>query len=161
MYLTSIADGIVTAIRASPSGNWGGGLVLPTDLPVYGTLDPLIDPEQYKGVYVIPYYNEVDLSKARATNRGTTPIGVTSIRRIIVGICCPLDQKLDTTSANDVGKKSEWSLLVNLQEDLEIYLQKLSLSGLELVDMESTPPDETYLDQRIYSVATVLGYKVC
>lgn len=161
MYLSDISNGIVAAIRSSAPGEWAGGLVLPTDLPVYDTLDPLIDPNIYRGVFVIPYYNEHDLTKARATNRGVTATGVLSIRRIIAGICCPLDIKLDTLTANDVGKKTEWSLLVNLQEDLEEYLQKLSVTSLKLVDMEVAPPDESFLDQRIFSTATVLGYKVC
>jgi len=161
MYLSDIANGIATAIRSSSPGEWAGGLVVPTDLPVYDTLDPLIDPNQYRGLFVIPYYNELDLTTARATNRGSTAIGVKVTRRIIVGICCPLDIKLDTTSANDIGKKTEWSKLVNLQEDLETYLLKLSVSGLVLVDAEVAPPDEAFLDQRIFSSATVLGYKVC
>lgn len=161
MYLSDIANTIVTAIRSSSPGNWVGGLVVPNDMPVYDTLDPLIDPNTYRGLFVIPYYNELDLTKSRSTNRNTTPTGVSKTRRIIVGICCPLDIKLDTNSANDIGKKTEWSLLVNLQEDLENYLLKLSVSGLELVDIEVAPPDESFLDQRIYSSATVLGYKVC
>ncbi len=142
MYLTELTTLIESAINTSPPENWGGGIVLPTDMPVLAGFDPfsaltVFDP----GVFIVPGYNEVDLSKSRRTNRIDASTGqkfrsgVSKIKRISVIVVKPFEAKLDVTaSINDVTHPSEWSLLSNLREDIEEFLIRLHINGVKLVD---------------------------
>lgn len=159
MYLSDIADKIVEGIQASAPVSWPGGIVLPhVDFPVKNTLDPSADITQGegKGIYIIPAYNEYDLTSKR--QRGT---GVSTIKRIVLCICSPFESGLEVNSGPDVAAKSEWSLLTNLREDLERFIINQTISGIELREIDPEPPDEEALNARIYLTSTVLGYRTC
>lgn len=161
MYLTEIAEAIRDAIQASPPGDWGGGLVVPDDIPVFFGLDPFSESNSVDtGIYVIPGYNEYDLSNSRQTGLDRT--GVRKINRLSVIICKPFDAVIDINDiVTDVSQVSEWSLLSNLREDLENFLVHLIIPGLKLVEIEPEPPDEVAMDNRLYFAPTALGYHSC
>ena len=160
MYLAEIAASIVSAIESSSPGNWGGGLVLPDDLPVLvDELDPLSNTDNTDaGIYVIPGFNEFDLSSVRNTGRGQ-PVSIPTTRYVTVAICVPFNHLFDSLSVHSVTPKSEWSLVSNLREDLELFLLRTPIGGLKLVSIESQLPDELALDNRLYMVPITVGYR--
>lgn len=168
MYLTKLADLLVEAINTSSPGNWVGGIVLPVDLPAIAGFDPFtatdtLDP----GVFIVPGYNEFDLSQSRRTDvidleTGTRQrTSISPIKRVSVIICKAFEAKLELSSRGDASEITELSLLSNLREDLETFLIHCSISGVKLVDIEPLPPDELAFDNRIYLAATNLGFKTC
>jgi len=161
MYLAEIAASIVEAIESSLPENWGGGLVLPDDLPVLvDELDPLSNTDNTDaGVYVIPGFNEFDLSNVRTTGRNLPTIQVATTRYVTVAICVPFNHLFDAISVHSVTPKAEWSLISNLREDLENFLLRTSIEGLKLVSIESQLPDEVALDNRLYMVPITVGYR--
>jgi hypothetical protein len=166
MYLSNIADKLAEAINTSSPGNWEGGIVLPSvTYPVITSLDPSVSlrTEEGRGVYIIPAYNEYDLSRVRKAGKrqGKVAVGQNTIKRIILGISSTFENVVDTNSMNDVAPKSEWSLLTNLREDLEKFVINTELDGYELIDIEPEPLDEDSMDNRIFLAMTVLGYKAC
>lgn len=170
MYLTEIANSIATGLKESSPENWRGGLVVPSDLPVIVDFDPVVEGGAIDleiGVYITPSFNEYDLSNSRPNNvenantrlRGRQGVRKTSY--ITVSICRPYSEKLVINRDPDVGRRSEWSLLRNLQDDLEEFLQHLSIDGVKLESMESDPPNEASLQERIYLALITLGYRSC
>lgn len=161
MYLVELADIIMEAINISPPENWNGGLVPAEDLPVVSGFDPFtaqseIDP----GIYIVPGYNEYNLSNSRRSSSGR--VGASSIKRLSIVVCTPFGALLDVANTHkDVSHPSEWALLSNLREDLESFLINLHIDGAKLVDVEPEPPDELALDNRIYLASTSLGYSPC
>jgi hypothetical protein len=160
MYLAEIAASIVEAITTSLPENWGGGLVLPGDLPVLvDELDPLSNTDNTDaGVYVIPGFNEFDLTRLRTAGRNET-VQVSVIKYVTVAICVPFSYRFDTTSVHSVTPKAEWSLLSNLREDLELFLIRTPIGSVKLVSIESQVPDELALDNRLYMVPITAGYR--
>ncbi len=161
MYLTEIAEAIVSAINTSPPEKWGGGLVLPDDLPVLvEDLDPQTTTDNTEaGIYVIPMYSEYDLGKSREIGRGAKLAPIPTIRYLTVAICVPFSHKFEKNEATGVTPKAEWSVLSNLREDIEEFLLTTSISGLKVVSIESSPADEVALDSRLYLVPIIVGYK--
>lgn len=159
MYLTEIAESIVSAINASPPENWEGGLVLPVDLPVMvDDLDPLTSADTTDaGVFVIPSYNEYNLSNVRRV--GQPQVVVPTIRYVTVAICVPFGLKFEKNQRFSQTPKSEWSLLSNLREDLEKFLYNTTFSGYKVVTVESNAPDEQAFDSRLYLVTILVGLK--
>lgn len=157
MYLTKLAELLEEAINTSLPENWGGGVVVPVDMPVLAGFDPFTESDSLDpGIYIVPGYNEYDLALAR---KGT---GVTKVKRLSIVICTPFQALLDiTNSRGDVSEKSEWALLSNLREDLEEFLIHLSIPHVKLVEIEPEPPNELALDNRLFLVATALGYRTC
>ena len=160
MYLAEIAASIVKAITTSLPENWGGGLVLPGDLPVLvDELDPLSNTDNTDaGVYVIPGFNEFDLTRLRTAGRNEA-VQVSVIKYVTVAICVPFSYRFDTTSVHSVTPKAEWSLLSNLREDLELFLIRTPIGSVKLVSIESQVPDELALDNRLYMVPITAGYR--
>lgn len=170
MYLSELVDILKNAINTSLPGNWGGGIVLPRDLPVDSGFDPFLaaEPSDLEtGVWLVPGYNEYDLSSSRRSSTRTSNQvlvrpGLSIVKRVSVVVCRPFEAKLDISDfRNDVTHTSEWALLSNLREDLEAFLIHLPIESLKLVDIEALPPDELSLDNRIYLAATSLGYSPC
>lgn len=158
MYLTRLAELIEEAINTSLPESWGGGVVVPVDMPVFAGFDPFFNSSETTdpGIYIIPGYVEYDLSSSR---KG---VGVRSIMRMSVTICKPFEAPLDLQeSSGDVTVGSEWSLLSNLREDLERFLIHCSIPGVKLEEIEPEPPDELALDNRLYLAPTALGYRSC
>jgi hypothetical protein len=169
MYLTELANRIGEAINSSLPGNWGGGLLLPADMPVLVNFDPFSEQKSIEtAVYITPANNEYDLNLSRRTSQvdaltGVSPRpGIKKRMFVIVSICKPFEAKLDLNdSSNDVTHPTEWSLLKNLQEDLEVFLIHLSLDGVRLLSIDSDPANEVALDQRLYLASITLGYETC
>ena len=161
MYLTEIAEAIENALNTSPPEKWTGGLVVPTDMPVTVGFDPFSESDNLDpAIYILAGFNEYDLSKSRKIPTGKT--GVTRTRRLTVIICTPFKALLEINhSDKDVSHKSEWTLLSNLREDLENFLVHLSISGVELLEIEPQPADEMALDNRIFLAPTTLSYRSC
>ncbi len=161
MYLTEIAEAIVSAINTSLPEKWPGGVVLPVDLPVVvDNLDPQTTTDNTEaGVYVIPMYNEYNLDKAREIGRGSKTAPIPKTRYLSVSICVPFSHKFEKNEASGVTPKAEWSVLSNLREDLEDFLLTTSIAGLKVVSIEPGPPDEVSLDYRLYLVPIIVGYK--
>jgi len=160
MYLAEIAASIVEAITTSSPGNWSGGLVLPDDLPILvDELDPLSNTDNTDaGVYVIPGFNEFDLTRLRTAGRNEA-VQVSVIKYVTVAICVPFSYRFDITSVHSVTPKAEWSLLSNLREDLELFLIRTPIGSVKLVSIESQVPDELALDNRLYMVPITAGYR--
>ena len=167
MYLTEIADSIATGLTNSLPDNWGG-IVIPTDMPVIVDFDPIVeggDLDLDIGIYITPSFSEYDLGRSRPNDvenlntglRGRQGVSKTSY--ITVSICRPYTRKLVVTPV--IGVQSEWSLLRNLQDDLEQFLIRFSIAGVKLETIESDPPDAASLHERVYLALITLGYKSC
>ena len=158
MFLTEIASSIATGLTNSPPENWDGGLVIPDDMPVIVDFDPLAEGGTLNlefGVYVTPSFNEYDLSRSRGQQ------GVRKTSYITVSICRPYTQKLSILDVLDSGPQSEWSLLRNVQDNLENFLIHHSIAGVNLETIESDPPNEAALQERVYLAIITLGYRSC
>lgn len=170
MYLTEIAKSIATSLEDSLPGNWGAGLKVPTDLPVITDYDPVVEGGSLNlrfGIYVTPSFNEYDLSRSRPNDVENTSTriksrqGVSKTSYVTVGICRPYTETLNLLTDPDSEPRSEWFLLRNLQDDLETFLIQLSIAGVKLDTIESDPPNEAALQERVYLALITLGYKSC
>ncbi len=170
MLITEIANSIGIGLNTSLPGNWGGGLSVPTTLPVIVDHDPITEGGELNlqfGVYVTPSFNEFDLSKARESD-STNPTtglrkkaGVSKTSYVAVSICRPYTQKLELKKVLPAGLLSEWFLLKNTQENLENFLIHFHIEGVKLKTIESDPPNEAALQERVYLAIITLGYTSC
>lgn len=170
MLLTEIVSAIAIGLDNSLPGNWVGGLEIPTELPVIVDFDPIAEGGNLNlefGVYVTPSFNEFDLSKTRNNSQVDVVTGlkgksgVLKTSFITVSICRPYSVKLDLKTVADLTPSSEWSLLRNCQDNLEKFLIHFSMEGASLDTIESDPPNESALQERVYLAIITLGYKTC
>jgi hypothetical protein len=161
MYLTDLTQAIGDRLNTSSPEDWRGGLVIPTDMPVIVGFDPMTEAGDSltKGIYVTPSSNEYDLSRARVNTNVRT--GYSRLMFIVVSIVSPFETKAEVEETVDVSRVSEWSLLRNLQDDLEEFLIQASIPNVKLETIDPEQPLEQALDQRLYLAPITLGYKGC
>lgn len=161
LYLTDIARCLGDRLNTSSPEDWRGGLVIPTDMPVILGFDPMTEAGDSltKGVYVTPSSNEYDLSRARSNSNTRT--GYTRMMFVVVSIVTPFETKAEIEESPDVSRVSEWTLLRNLQDDLEHFLLQTSIPNVKLETIDPEQPLEQALDQRLYLAPITLGYKGC
>lgn len=170
MFLTEIADYIASGLNSSPPEMWEGGLSIPSQMPVIVDFDPLAEGGTLNltfGIYVTPSFNEYDLSRSRENSRIRIDTeskgrqGVSKTSYITVSICRPYNEKLNILDALESLPESEWSLLRNVQDNLETFLIHHSIPGVKLETIESDPPNDAALQERVYLAIITLGYKSC
>ena len=80
---------------------------------------------------------------------------------VVVSIVSPFETKAEIEESPDVSRVSEWTLLRNLQDDLEYFLIQTSIPNVKLESFDPELPLEQALDQRLYLAPITLGYKGC
>lgn len=160
MYLTQLANTIVTSINSSPPEKWGGstgtGLVVPTDVTAKFALDPFSDSNSsILDIYVIPGYIEFRRSQVRSK---TGPIPTR--KYVTVAIAAKIVSE-NNTPVYDVTTEAKAIALVDLKEDLDYFLNTLPVTDATLADVETEPPDELEMKDSFFIVTTVLGYDTC
>lgn len=173
MYLTVLANELVTAIKNADTSNFpgsGGSGLRPKNpsgvgqIPIYLALDPLaqlvVNGAGTASVFVIPGYKEFRFDDNRPRN--------TSIKKIhghviTLAVGWLLSDQTSKSENFDIAPSEEWVKLVDFKDDLDRFIETLSLpSKAKLIEMEANPPDEVSLDSnRFYLVSTTLIYDAC
>lgn len=159
MYLTQLAKTIATSINSSPPENWGGstgtGLVVGTDVTAKFAFDPFSNSgTSILDIYVIPTYIEY--------NRiGVRQVKLTTDKKFVTVAIAAKIRASGVVPVYDVTTESEAIKLIDLKEDLDVFLNSLTIPGAKLTDFDTEPPDELELKDSFFIVTSVLGYATC
>lgn len=161
MYRTEVALALKEAIIANKNTLGSVGFRPDTDLAVIDALDPLVNKDVLvKHIFCIPAYNEYTLGNVRASGR-SRGLGSNKDVFIILSVGYSLDLVRTSDDPHDVVSASTWRKLVNLSEDLEEFAVSWSHADLKLSSIDTSPPDEDHLNNRIYLATTILGFRTC